>query len=555
MSYNLNLVAWNCPGGLSFARKNRFIRSLVSNNNLSLLGLIETKKEAFDDFGIRSLWLHLDFDYSFAPSAGSSGGLLCIWNPKFIVPYRIAKANRWISLDFIWSSVHVIFILICASNFPRERASLWYDILHELNSDFLCILVGDFNEILDPSGSFNCTSFSASMLAFSDFISASNLVESNLQGRFFTWQNSISKSKIDRCFLSPAAFSFWPNNVLKALPSYSDNVPLLFCSDVASNWGPKPFKSINAWWSRKDFFSFVESSWSNISLKMPNANLVFRLRELRNLVKIWNRDIFGNLNSKFDAVQAEITALESLADFGSLSELDGSRLSTLKSESNQLSIHIKSLWHQKLRLNWNFHGETNSKYFHTVASLHSKNNIISEVIIDGVSFKSPLDIKQRTHAFYKALYKKNSQVSFTLDSLPIESLTDLQAASLLMPFAEEEIVTTLMSCDEKKAPAPDGFNYFFYKKSWKIFRQDFLKLFKEFFHSASFPIGINTAFLVLIPKFQGASDIKDFRPISLINGVFKLLSKVLTNRLSPVLLLFQRTNSVSLREEVSTIAT
>ncbi|XP_050232969.1 uncharacterized protein LOC126681474 [Mercurialis annua] len=411
MSYNFNFVSWNCRGGLSFARKQRFIRSLVFNNNLSLLGIVETKKETFDDFGIRLLWPNLDFDYSFDPSIGASVGLLCIWNLKFISPSRIIKANRWISLDFVWLDIHIRFVLVYAGNCSTERASLWRDILPELNTDFLCIVVGDFNEILDPSERLNCNSFSSSMLDFSAFISASNLVESTLQGRFFTWQNSISRSKIDRCFLSPAAFTSWRNNVLKALPrSYLDHVPILFSSDVASDWGPKAFKSINAWWSNKEFFSFVANSWSDITLRLPTANL------------------------------------ESSSNFHSLSENDISKLSCLKSDFNHLSTQIESLWHQKSRLNWNLHGDRNSKYFHTVASIHSKGNFISELYID-------------------------------------------DAANLTTPITEEEILSTLMSC-------------------------------------------LNTAFLVLIPKFQGASDIKDFRPISLINGVFKLLSKVLANRLS-----------------------
>ncbi|XP_050222864.1 uncharacterized protein LOC126672962 [Mercurialis annua] len=66
-------------------------------------------------------------------------------------------------------------------------------------------------------------------------------------------------------------------------------------------------------------------------------------------------------------------------------------------------------------------------------------------------------------------------------------------------------------------------------------KHDFLKLFSTFHSTGKFPSGINTAFLVLIPKVKGAINLTDFRPISLINGVFKLLSKVLANRLSIVL--------------------
>ncbi|XP_050237970.1 uncharacterized protein LOC126687451 [Mercurialis annua] len=290
MSQNLNFVSWNCRGGLSFSRKSRFIRSMVVSQKLSLLGLIETKNEGFDDFGVRLLWPNLDFDYSFVPSLGASGGIICIWNRNLISPTRIFKANRWISLDFIWHGISIRYILVYASNCARERAALWLDILPELSTDYMCILVGDFNDILDPSERLNCESYSSSMMAFSSFISDSNLVESTLQGRFFTWQNSTSRSKIDRCFVSPSAFVSWPNCSLKALPkSFSDHIPILFNSELPKNWGAKPFKSINAWWSHSDFNLFVASTWSSISLRLPAANLVIKLRELRSAIKTWNR--------------------------------------------------------------------------------------------------------------------------------------------------------------------------------------------------------------------------------------------------------------------------
>ncbi|XP_050227617.1 uncharacterized protein LOC126677172 [Mercurialis annua] len=487
-------------GGLSFARKKRFIRSLVSSNNISLLGLIETKKEVFDDFSIRFLGPHLDFDYCFVPSTATSGGLLCVWNSKSISLMRIVKTNRWITLDFISSGLIVRFILVYASNCPRERALMWADILPEFSLDFIFILVGNFNEILHPSERFNCTEFSSSMLEFSDFISNSNLIKASLQ----------------------------------ALPrSYSDHVPILFSSELKTDWGPKPFKSINAWWSHKEFNSFVENSWISITLRQPSANLVFKLKEFRKLLKAWNRDIFGNIDTRLADVQAAIVDMETGSDFHSLSLADGTRLANLRIEFNQIPKHLKSLWHQNSRLSWNLNG--NTKYFHTVASMHSKSNLISEFLIGGVLYSSPANIKQMVHSYYKSLFKRTFSIRFSFDSLPIKSLSDLQAASISIPFSEEDIFSTLMSCDDNKAPGPDGFNYCFYKKAWKTLKNDFIGLFGDFYNSAAFPIGINTTFIVLIPKFQGAMDIEGFRQISLINGVFKLISKALANRLSPVL--------------------
>ncbi|XP_050207373.1 uncharacterized protein LOC126656798 [Mercurialis annua] len=63
---------------------------------------------------------------------------------------------------------------------------------------------------------------------------------------------------------------------------------------------------------------------------------------------------------------------------------------------------------------------------------------------------------------------------------------------------------------KNKAPGPDGFNFFFYKKAWGIIKQDFLHLFSDFHRTGTFLAGLNTTFLVLIPKVKGAIDIKVF---------------------------------------------
>ena len=62
-----------------------------------------------------------------------------------------------------------------------------------------------------------------------------------------------------------------------------------------------------------------------------------------------------------------------------------------------------------------------------------------------------------------------------------------------------------------------------------------MEMFKEFHEPSSFLKSLNTTFLVLIPKKGGAEDLGDFRPISLLGGLYKLMAKVLANRLKKVI--------------------
>jgi hypothetical protein len=86
-----------------------------------------------------------------------------------------------------------------------------------------------------------------------------------------------------------------------------------------------------------------------------------------------------------------------------------------------------------------------------------------------------------------------------------------------------------------KAPGPDGFTMAFFQKCWLVLEADVMGFFDEVYHHCKFERSLNASFIALIPKRQNASNIRDFRPISLIGSIYKLLAKVLANRLKGVL--------------------
>jgi hypothetical protein len=86
-----------------------------------------------------------------------------------------------------------------------------------------------------------------------------------------------------------------------------------------------------------------------------------------------------------------------------------------------------------------------------------------------------------------------------------------------------------------KAPGPDGFSMAFFQKCWEVIKKDMMAVFKEFHETGKFEKSFNATFVVLIPKKAGAVEIKDFRSISLVSGVYKIISKVLSSHLKSVL--------------------
>ncbi|XP_050211903.1 uncharacterized protein LOC126662059 [Mercurialis annua] len=362
------------------------------------------------------------------------------------------------------------------------------------------------------------------------------LVDLPLHDRSFTWQNSLSKSRIDRCFSSLSAANIWRSSSLTSLPrGLSDHVPLLFQSKSKFDWGPKPFRSMDIWWDHPEFSSFVGSSWELIFAADSSLPLVRRLKHLRERIKTWNLEVFGDQNKKHADLIAEASQLDNIADSRALSDAEKDRFAAVKNNLWIVEKRLESLWLQKFRLNWTLKGDRNSKFFHTTASIHYRNNQITAISVGDAVFTEPDDIRFQIRAFYSSLYAKSHEVSVDLSGLDFKSLSSEQAACLICPFHEDEIIAALNSCNETKAPGPDGFNYYFYKRAWQFLKKDLLDFFNSFHSSNRLPAGLNSSFMVLIPKVLGSSNISDYRPISLVNGIYKLLSKCLSARLAPLL--------------------
>jgi hypothetical protein len=120
-------------------------------------------------------------------------------------------------------------------------------------------------------------------------------------------------------------------------------------------------------------------------------------------------------------------------------------------------------------------------------------------------------------------------------------LSDLEC-----PFSEREVLDTIACLPSDKAPGPDGFTGRFYKSCWNIIKVDLLAALYIIHQGNVQRLGqLNSSYIILIPKKMDASLAGDFRPISLIHSVAKLVTKLLANRLGPRLHEFVESNQSS----------
>lgn len=118
-----------------------------------------------------------------------------------------------------------------------------------------------------------------------------------------------------------------------------------------------------------------------------------------------------------------------------------------------------------------------------------------------------------------------------VDNLAFKTLSYAKGGSLIKPFYIEEVKVAVWDCDSDKSPGPDGVNLGFIKKNWQILKDDIMRFISEFHHNGKLSKGINYTFIALIPKVDSPQKLNNFQPISLVGSMYKILAKVLANRL------------------------
>ncbi|GKD31482.1 cysteine-rich receptor-like protein kinase [Tanacetum coccineum] len=99
----------------------------------------------------------------------------------------------------------------------------------------------------------------------------------------------------------------------------------------------------------------------------------------------------------------------------------------------------------------------------------------------------------------------------------------------------DEVKSAIWSCASNKSSGPDGLNFTFIKAHWDIIKKKIFNCIKYFEATSNFSVGCHPSFIVLILKINDPLGFSDFRPISLIGCVYKIISKILATRLAKLI--------------------
>lgn len=280
------------------------------------------------------------------------------------------------------------------------------------------------------------------------------------------------------------------------------------------------------------FPKVVSDSWEDD--RVLKGNIEVFTRE----VLIWNKDVFGNIFHRKNRTEARLRGIQaSLADGHSEYLLNLEEV--LRKEYLEILQQEEEFWSVKSRLNWLIQGDRNTKFFHSSALIRRKRNRIASLkdsqgnwVHDEEEVASLL-----REGFYELFSTSAVCVQRDLWTIPSWScfLNEEEADGLTNGVSLSEIKAALWCLKPLKAPGPDGLHAGFFQSFWNTVGSSVVEEVTRAFRDSTIPPHLNETLITLIPKCPGADCLNSFRPISLCHSVYKVVAKIIVNRLRPLL--------------------
>ncbi|RVW30293.1 Transposon TX1 uncharacterized 149 kDa protein [Vitis vinifera] len=347
------------------------------------------------------------------------------------------------------------------------------------------------------------------MRRFSEVIEELALKDLPLHGGLFMWSgglNGLSRSRLDRFLISEDWENHFSGAIQCSLPRpVSDHFPILL-DGGGTRRGPIPFRFENMWLKEEGFKELLKGWWQGFNYSGSYSFILTeKLKALKIKLKEWNSEVFGARGEK-----------------------------EAREEFKKWALMEETSWRQKSREIWLKEGDKNTGFFHKMTNSNRRRNCLKKIKVNGTWLSEDHDIQRGVVRAFKDLLSDPGGWRPCCNNIEFDSIGDEEAARLEEIFSGDEVFLALSDLNRDKAPGPDGFSLAFWQFCWDFVKDEVLGFFKDFYERGKFVRSLNSTFLVLIPKKCGAEDLSDFRPISLVGGLYKLLAKVLVNRLKKV---------------------
>ncbi|KAL5580779.1 hypothetical protein UlMin_013221 [Ulmus minor] len=442
---------------------------------------------------------------------GKSGGLCLFWSDAISVQLLSGSKGHIDVMVRSHNSTCWCFTGLYGNPDTSLRTQFW-NLLKRLGDSFLMpwLCGGDLNEILfghEKQGGAERAQYL--MSHFREALSYCCLADLGFRGPKFMWNRgkeaNLVQERLDRMLGNSGWLDLFPNSLVHHLSLWGSNHrPLLvelLRADEVSNFG-KIWKRgrlhfEEAWADEVDCSNIIKDHWS--SSPMVNLDGVAdKLRLCATDLERWNLESF-----------------------------------------RKLKMQEERYWKQRSKDMWLKCGDRNSKFFHQKASARKSKNSITGLLDNNEKWCDEEEgMAHIIERYFETLFSYPSLSSVDLDRVldTIErKVTPQLNAQLEQAFEAEDVRTTVFQMAPSKSPGADGMSAIFYQKFWPIIGEEITAACLGFTNGGP-PLGsINETIITLLPKIKNPTRITEFWLISLCNVLYKIISKMLANRLRKVM--------------------
>jgi exonuclease III len=547
----MKIITWNIRG-LNDRSKQRILRDCVKEESPDILMLQETKCAGMEaEIIFQRIWKGCNYIHT--DSAGASGGLAILWNPNHTILSGPFSTAGTLSAHFevIGSNQEGTITNVYGPQGQQEKIKFMEKLtqVKALANTPNWILGGDFNMIMSleekTGGRKRLEQDSGKFKTLPEQL---KLVDIENNNGTFTWSNRRSGNqhvacRLDRFLVTEELIERDLCMESLILPKAgSDHWPIALQIAIETTPKFKPFRFEKFWLTHPDFQQLAKTWWNQSEADQGTKMYRFqqRLKNFKQMLKHWNRNTFGDIFQGIKDAENRLAEIQRIF-------ISGARTVELMKEEEKLQMQLEQrrkqeeiLWRQKSRVQWLKEGEKNTKFFHrTMIHRRHINRITHLEDEQGNLIREHAHIEEELNRYYQNLLtesKEDRNEAITRVTSHIPSLiTPEQNVALIRPITQEEVDQAVKDMPPGKSPGPDGFTTDFFHHCWDIIRKDVWEVVEESRTSGQVLQAFNATFLTLIPKEERVTNPKQFRPIALCNVIYKIITKVIANRLKPIL--------------------
>jgi hypothetical protein len=367
-----------------------------------------------------------------------------------------------------------------------------------------------------------------------------HLSDLGFRGPLFTWSNGRTLECLDRAVAnSDWCLLFNVVEVSVQSQCFLDHSPILvsFSHNREVRWNKsRSFHYEASWTKHPNHHDMVKKVWR---VKDSSSNkwgvVQKKLQACQKTLQHWAQKSGNKGEAQIQEKLGELQLLQQLAD-PNLAEAETS----IKEELNVLLEQDDLKWRQRAKEDWLRLGDRNTKLFHACANQRSKKKTIQQIMdMHERLCTSLVEVQGAFVNYFQDLFTAGADIDIEPCIRHLaRRVTPQMNEWLIAVVLVEEIGMALNQMAHLKATGPDGFPACFYQQNLSIVHKEVCEAVLHFFETGSLDSEINAKNISLIPKTCNSVCVTDFRPISLCNVVYKIISKILANRLKSCLILY-----------------